>query len=117
MGYLKRNPNGRLVPTQKIISTPSEVRSDVLKRHQKKMMKLASDALDTQPPATRDMRVATVAISQNQASQIKSLLTQLQKDVLAIVEEDEPIEVVYQLNTQWFALTNTRADDGKDGTE
>lgn len=112
MGYLKRNAQGRLTPTQPIISTPSELRSDVLKQHQRHMMQLASLALEHQPRSWRDMRVVTMAISQSQAQRIKARMTQLQKEILAIVEEDEPIEVVYQLNTQWFALTEpTDLDD------
>ncbi|MEL6181806.1 MAG: TIGR02147 family protein, partial [Myxococcota bacterium] len=111
LGYLERGSDGRLRPVHKIISTPSELRSDVLKQHQREMMRLASDALDSQERHVRDMRVVTVAISQRQANRIKALLTELQKEVLAIVEEDEPIEVVYQLNTQWFALTEPPPHD------
>lgn len=113
LGHLERDSTGKLRPTQNIIATPSEVRSDVLKQHQRDMMTLAGEALDSQDPEMRDMRVATVAISENQAARIKALLTQLQKEMLAIVAEDEPIETVYQLNTQWFALTN-RLDEGEE---
>ena len=73
-------------------------------------MDLAKEALDTQPADQRDMRVITMGISRNQARQIKALLTDVQKQVLAIVSNDEPIEVVYQLNTQLFALTNPPED-------
>lgn len=106
LGYLRRDSSGRLRPTQAIIATPSEVQSDVLKQHQREMMRLAAQALDSQDATIRDMRVATMAISRSQGERIKALLTQLQKEVLSIVEEDEPIEMVFQLNTQWFALTN-----------
>jgi uncharacterized protein (TIGR02147 family) len=106
MGYVERGEDGRLKQTRPIIATDSEVRSDLLKRHQRDMMALAAEALDTQPRAERDMRVMTVAISRNQAHKIKARLTLLQKELMEIVAEDEPIEQVYQLNTQWFALTN-----------
>lgn len=112
IGFLERDSHGALRPKDKIISTSSEVRSDVLKQHQREMMRLASEALDSQPRERRDMRVMTVAISQNQADRIKGLLTLLQKEILAVVEEDEPIEGVFQLNTQWFALT-----DAPEGSE
>ena len=117
LGYLARGDDGRLRPAQKIISTPSELRSEVLKQHQREMMRLASEALDTQARDVRDMRVTTVAISRRQADRIKALLTELQKEVLAVVEEDDPIEAVYQLNTQWFALTEPPdPDDAYDPT-
>lgn len=105
LGYLERDANGNLRPSQAIVATPAEVRSEALKQHQREMMHLASSALDSQDPDRRDMRVTTMAISTAQAARVKALLTQLQKDVLAVVQEDEPIEVAYQLNTQWFALS------------
>ena len=112
LGFLTRDESGRLKPVHQIIATPSEVRSDVLKRHQRDMMGLAGEALDTQPRQERDMRVMTVAISRGQAERIKARLTQLHKELLEIVSQDEPIEQVYQLNTQWFALTNPPSDEG-----
>ncbi len=115
LGYLERDSEGRLRPTQAIIATPAEVRSEALKQHQREMMRLASSALDSQAPDRRDMRVTTMAISVAQAARVKALLTQLQKDVLAVVQEDEPIEVAYQLNTQWFALSEPPGDAS--GTE
>jgi uncharacterized protein (TIGR02147 family) len=104
-GYLERAADGRLRQAQAIISTASELHSDVLKQHQREMMRLASEALDSQPRDVRDMRVMTVAISHGQAQRVKARLTQLQKELLDIIQEDEPIEGVYQLNVQWFSLT------------
>lgn len=104
-GYLERDGQGRLVHTSPIISTASELRSDVLKQHQREMMQLASEALDSQPRDVRDMRVMTVAISHGQAQRVKARLVQLQKELLEIVAEEEPVEGVYQLNVQWFSLT------------
>jgi len=106
LGFVRCDGEGALVVAEPIISTPAEVRSDTLKHHQRQMMRLASDALDTQARTARDMRVISMAISHAQAARIKAHLVQLHKEVLAIAAENEPIEVVYQLNTQWFALTN-----------
>lgn len=112
LGFLSRDDTGRLRRAQMIISTPAEVTSDVLKQHQRDMMKLAAAALDTQERERRDMRVATVAISHSQAQRIKAKLTSLQKEVAEIIAEDEPIEGVYQLNTQLFELTDPPEEDG-----
>ncbi len=112
LGFLERGEDGRLSRLDMIISTPAEVSSDVLKQHQREMMKLAADALDSQVRERRDMRVMTVAISHAQAARIKGRLTQFQKELAEIVAEDEPIEGVYQLNTQWFELTDPPEEDG-----
>ncbi len=106
LGYLQRDPDGRLRATNPIVATPAELKSDALKHHQREMMSLAGDALDSQTRERRDMRVMTVAISENQASKLKAMLTQFHMEVLDMISEDEPIEVVYQMNTQLFALTN-----------
>lgn len=106
LGYLVRDSAGRLQQANPILATPAEVRSETLIQFQRRMMALAGDALTTQESDRRDMRVTTMAVSQRQAARVKSLLTQLHKDVLAIVAEDEPIETVVQLNTQLFALTD-----------
>lgn len=115
LGHLQRAADGRLHIATPIVATPSEVRSDALKNFQRKMMTLAGEALDTQGPDRRDMRVVTMAISEGQAARIKALLIQLHKEVLAAVEEDEPIETVVQLNTQLFALTDPPAAPGEPG--
>ncbi len=114
MGLLERDDDGCLRHTRRVVATPPELRSDALKRFQRQMMQLASDALDSQPPEVRDMRVTTMAVSSAQATRIKALMTQLHKEVLAIVAEDEPIEVVYQLNTQFFALTAAHASESSE---
>ncbi|MFT6400275.1 MAG: hypothetical protein ACJAYU_005046 [Bradymonadia bacterium] len=108
-GQLVRNASGGLVQAQPVQLTDAEVRSDALRYHQQEMMRLAAQALVDQPAEERDMRVVTMAISHNQASEIKALLTQTQREVMAIVTRDEPIEAVYQLNTQLFALTERAA--------
>lgn len=105
-GYLTRDDDGRLRPATPIVATPSEVQSDALKHFQRQMMELAGDALDTQERERRDMRVITMAISESQAARLKAMLTQFHKEVLELVVEDEPIEAVYQLNTQLFSLTD-----------
>ncbi len=106
-GHLTRDEEGALRPTRPVVATHSELHSDALKQHQREMMRLASEALDTQEREVRDMRVMTCAISRAQAEKIKVRLTGLQKELLEIIAEDEPIEGVYQLNVQWFALTDT----------
>ena len=112
LGYLDRGADGTLRLANPIVATPSEVRSDTLKHFQREMMRLAAEALDSQPSERRDMRVITMAISQNQADTLKAMLTQFHKDVLATISEDEPIETVYQLNTQLFALTDMPDQEG-----
>lgn len=108
IGMLERDDEGRLRQTDAILSTPPEVRSEALKEFQRQMMWLAGEALDTQASERRDMRVVTMAISRQQASDLKTLLGQLQKEALDIVSRDEPIEAVYQLNTQLFELTQPK---------
>ena len=112
-GQLRRDESGQLMHGQRVVATaeevPAEVRSEALKRFQRQMMALAGDALDSQERERRDMRVTTMAISRDQAARLKAVMTQLHREVLAIVSEDEPIEVVYQLNTQLFALTDLPA--------
>ena len=106
LGHIERQPDGTLQLVRRIVATPAEVQSDTLKAFQRSMMDRASLALDSQERERRDMRVTTMAISEAQAVRIKALMTQLHKEVLAIVAEDEPIESVYQLNTQLFSLTD-----------
>lgn len=113
LGMIARDESGRLRQAQPIVATEPEVLSDALVRHQRAMLSLASDALESQPPELRDMRVITTALSRAQVARIKARLESVHGEILAIIAEDEPIEVVYQLNTQWFAL----ATPGETSTE
>ncbi len=94
LGFLVRDESGRLRQHQPIVATEHEV---------------VSDALLVQPPDLRDMRVMTMAISASQAERIKARLEAVHREILGIVSDDEPIEVVYQLNTQFFALSRQDA--------
>lgn len=103
-GYLVRDASGRLQPAQPLIATNSEAVSDALVFHQREMMTRAAEAIENQAPELRDMRVMTVAISRSQAEQIKARISEFHREIFAIVAKDEPIEGVYQLNTQWFSV-------------
>jgi uncharacterized protein (TIGR02147 family) len=111
LGFLVRDDAGRLRQHQPIVATEHEVVSDALVQHQRDMMSLAADALLVQPAELRDMRVMTMAISASQAERIKARLEAVHREILGIVSDDEPIEVVYQLNTQFFALSRQDATE------
>ena len=113
LGYLVRDPEGILRQAQPVISTEPEVASLAVKNFHREMMDRAKESLESQTSDRRDVRCVTVAISEGQAERIKQMNTQYMKDVLDVVAEDDGVDVVCQLNLQWFRLSLTQEDDPK----
>ncbi len=113
LGILDRDAEGHLTQSAPIITTGNEVRSLMVKNLHREMMARAAESMERQPPEHRHITGMSVAISHRQAEEIKRRIIQFGKEILDLVQEDDPPEEVYRMNIQWFMLTSPHGAGGK----
>lgn len=105
LGLLKRNAAGRLSQTQRTVTTSNEVSSSAVARYHKDMMNLAMDSIDHVPRTQREISAACVPISKVTAAKIKAMIQDFRQQILALANEDNSPEVIYQINMQLFPMS------------
>lgn len=81
--------------------------SEMITNHFHRMMILKSlEAMEKTPPAKRDIAGVTVAIDASQMEEIKKLLQNFRYELNAKLTATENPNAVYQLNMQFFNLTD-----------
>jgi uncharacterized protein (TIGR02147 family) len=104
LGLLERDESGRLVQADAFISTGDEVTSTSVANYHREMIQKGSEALDRFPGPVRDISSVTMALSESSFQEIKSLIQRFRKELLAIADQDQRPEGVYQINFQLFPL-------------
>jgi uncharacterized protein (TIGR02147 family) len=104
LGLLKRDESGRLVQSDAFISTGDEVTSTSVANYHRTMIQMGAEALDRFPGPDRDISSVTMALSEKNFREIKALIQRFRKELLAIADQDQNSEGVYQANFQLFPL-------------
>lgn len=107
LGLIRRDEAGRLCQEQAPLSSGDQVTSLAAFRFHQAMIDKAKEALREAPAEERDISSVTVAVTRETAERIKNKLRQFRKEILAMSEEDRKAEAVYQLNFQFFNLTES----------
>ena len=106
-GLLAKNPDGTCSVSEKVITTGPEVRSLALQQFHLSCMELAAAALRKLPRKQRDISGLTLGISMDSYAKIRSEIYAFQEKILAIAEQDELADHVFQLNFQLFPVSRT----------
>ncbi len=116
LGLVKRDEEGRLVQAEAHITTGDEVTSTSVKGYHREMIQKASEAMDRFSAPERDISSVTLALSEEGFKQVKALIQQFRKELLAIAGRGERSpQAVYQINFQLFPLTRLfKAGKGDD---
>jgi len=110
MGYLKRNPKGKLIQTEPMLGDyedrddSDDVARLAVRNFHRYMIDLGAQSIENQGQQQRYVVGNTMAISSNQMQQLRDEVRQFMQRVEFIVSQDEPIEVLYRLNVQLFSL-------------
>ena len=105
LGLIRRDESGQLVHAEKFITTGDEVTSASVKNYHREMIRKGSEAIERVGAPDRDISSVTVALSEENFKRVKSLIQQFRKELLAIADQDQSPEGVYQVNFQLFPLT------------
>ena len=105
LGLLVRNSEGKLTVVSSNISTSDEVASFSVAQFHKEMMKKAMESIDSINREKREISSLTMGVSEKTAKKIKERIQSFRKEIVNIVSQDEDINIVYQLNFQFFPVT------------
>jgi uncharacterized protein (TIGR02147 family) len=115
LGMIGKNDEGFYVPSDQILTTGAlnndrNVQTLSVINLQKSLMSLAADSFDRYSVQQMDMSTVTLSVSKATRRLIKEELAAFRKKVLNLAENDASPECAYQLNCQFFPIT----DPGKD---
>jgi uncharacterized protein (TIGR02147 family) len=113
LGLIARDSNGKLVTTNNHITSGDEVSFSGAANCHRQFLQLASESIDQVAREKRDLSAMTLGISAEMALKIKTLVQEFRKEIVEVISGDTGSEIVYQLNMQFFPLTN----DSKGRTE
>lgn len=111
LGMAKKDEQGYIRQTERIISTGNEVRSFFIKRYHEGMIDLAKASMDNIPPEERDVSGITMNVSDSCFNLIKKEIQQTRKRILEMVDMDENPDNLYQLNVRLFPIAKKGEDD------
>lgn len=111
LGILQRNEQGKLVPTDNVISSDYEMKSFILRNFHSEMIELAKKALDRFEPKEREISSLTLGVSKNCYERIKERIRTFKQELLNMaIEDTTDSEIVCQCNFQLFPLTEKDYD-------
>lgn len=108
LGLLKKNRQGKYSVTSPALTTGDEVKSVALGRFHKKMLELASRAIDAIPAEQRDISGVTMSLSKQGFNKVKERTRAFRQEVLQIAEHDKEEDRAYQLAVQFFPVTKRK---------
>lgn len=106
LGLVRRDARNRLVPVDKNIESDDEVQSLSLMNFHREMIGKAFEALEKTPRTWREIGSATVGIDYKTFHKAKRRLREFRREMLVLLSESERVEAVYQMNFQFFNLSD-----------
>ena len=111
LGLIEKLANGKYRQANGAIQTEDELSSFVVLRYQKENLRLAEEALDGILPEERDISTFTAAVSNKCFLTIKKELQAFRRRLSTLVDKDMDQERVYQLNLQFFPVSDKNHRD------
>lgn len=101
---IERGSDGHFVQTRKSVSTGNEVHNSFVKQYHRDMIQKGAESIDTVARELREVSSVCIPISCEKRDEIKQLIQQFRREIMALAESDDSPESIYQLNIQWFPL-------------
>jgi uncharacterized protein (TIGR02147 family) len=105
LGLIKKNEDGFYRLSSSAISTGEEWKSVAVSGYQQETMKMGWEALDRFKSGKRDVSTLSLGISEQGMNAIKEEIRAFRKKIMQIAVDDEPADRVYQMNIQFFPMS------------
>jgi uncharacterized protein (TIGR02147 family) len=114
LGLLVRDEaSGRVLRGEPTLTTEHEVRSLGAAAFHRQMLERAAESIETVPREQRDLAALTVCVSPETAAKVKQRIHQFREALAELCDADTAGSVVYQLNVQWFPMSQQKEDLAK----
>ena len=111
LGLLKSS-KGRWVKSESFLAVPSGGPNRALKNFHTQMIEKAKVSIELQPVELRDISGITIPISLDKIELAKKEIQAFRRKMAKLLASSRPTEV-YQMNVQFFALTDSTGKGGK----
>jgi len=105
LGLLTNDEKNRLVQAESNLSTDTEVFDLSVKNFHHEMIKKAGEALDNTPQEQREISSITVAVNKDTFEKTKKKLIEFRRELNVQLSKAKNVDTVYQINFQFFNLT------------
>ncbi|MDO5576341.1 MAG: TIGR02147 family protein [Fibrobacter sp.] len=105
LGLICRDDAGVYHLTDGFLTTDGEIKAVAVKSFQKEVCRLGMEALERVPKDKRDISTLTISTSYQCMERIRKRLTEIRREILEMVRNEETAEEVFQINFQVFPLT------------
>ena len=102
---LMKEENGKLVDTFKFLATPSDVPSESLRKFNRQLMELATNALEEQDVHNREIASNIFSIDKENIPVFKEKLRTFRRELEHEASKSKKKDAVYCLGMQFFELT------------
>lgn len=106
IGMIAKDESGRFVQSNPAVIADSEAGKIAVRGFNRKMIGLAAEAIDKFNTDTRYIRGLTVGVSRECYNQITGELAAVNERIVKLVDSDKGSGLVYQLNVQFFPVSN-----------
>jgi uncharacterized protein (TIGR02147 family) len=114
LGLLVRDPeSGRVLRGEPTLTTEHQVLSIASAAFHRQMIERAAESIETVPRELRDLAALTVCISPKTAAAVKERIHQFREMLTELCDSDREGAVVYQLNVQWFPLSQAKEESAE----
>lgn len=113
LGLAKKDESGRLVATNSVVTTRDDVSMKAVREHLKQVTDLARNAIDQQDILEREFQAFSVPVRTDQIPLVKEMMRRFRTQVsqaLSADQAEKPANEVYQMNLQFFRLTERPAN-------
>ena len=101
--------NGKMIRISESFTTSNDIPSLALRHYHKENLRLAADAIDSEPMPRRFITAITMPTNPDRVKKARDLILRFREEISAFLEEGEP-EEVYTVAIQLFPLTKARSN-------
>lgn len=106
LGLIQKNVHGKLIQTDRAVTTERELMSMIARNFHKEMGQRAIESLDTVAKEKRDFSGITFGLPASKVEKLKDKLNEFRQELNSTLGSlDEETDEVYHLNIQLFPLT------------
>lgn len=110
LDLIRCGTDGRYYLTDTAVTTGDEWRSLAIHAFQEQTIKLSQEALERHDRILRDISTVTLNINAEDFQEIRRRITDFRRSIIAYVGERTGPDCTYQLNIQFFPLTECNGD-------
>ncbi|MCD6025123.1 MAG: hypothetical protein K0Q91_2039 [Fibrobacteria bacterium] len=104
---IRKAAHGRYEAAERVVLSGPQVSPAQVRPALEGHLDLARRALEVFPPAKRPFHYVTVSVSENSANEIRGMIREFKQSVLNLVTRDPEVDRLYQMNFQFFPVSET----------